>query len=104
LSGGPDYKAAQASPGEVIERGLAIDTGKIGKVPKATKPAGPSKAKKAKIAALEQTLAQMDADHEVALEAIDDQIRQLQDERAAAEKQHKQDRAKEVEALKSERG
>ena len=31
LSGGPDYEAALASPGEVIERGLAIDVGKIGK-------------------------------------------------------------------------
>ena len=29
LSGGPDYEAALASPGEVVERGLAIDVGKI---------------------------------------------------------------------------
>ena len=28
LSGGPDYEAALAAPGEVIERGLAIDVGK----------------------------------------------------------------------------
>ena len=31
LSGGPDYEAALAAPGEVIQRGQAIDVGKIAK-------------------------------------------------------------------------
>ena len=31
LDGGPDYEAALAAPGEVIERGLIIDVGEIGK-------------------------------------------------------------------------
>jgi len=59
LSGGPDYEAALASPGEVIERGLAIDVGKIGKA-KPAKPPGPSRAKAAKIEKLKTALADLD--------------------------------------------
>lgn len=42
LTGGPDYDAALASPGEVIERGLAIDVGKISKAERRSA-SGPSK-------------------------------------------------------------
>ncbi len=47
LSGGPDYEAALAAPGQVIERGLAIDVGKIRKADGPKKAAGPSKARRA---------------------------------------------------------
>ncbi|CAN5300072.1 hypothetical protein BH10PSE2_BH10PSE2_19470 [soil metagenome] len=46
ITTGPDHDAALASPGEVIQRGQAIDLGKISKAPKAEpKPAKPEPAK-----------------------------------------------------------
>lgn len=65
LTGGPDYDAALAAPGEVVARGLAIDVGKIGKV-KRVKTRGPSKAKAARIEKLEAALADLDQRHQAA--------------------------------------
>ncbi len=62
---GPDYDAALARPGEVIERGLAVDVGEVAPRRKAkpkskaegsTKPAGPSKADRERVRALEAEL------------------------------------------------
>ncbi|MBU1520171.1 MAG: hypothetical protein KJ728_01960, partial [Alphaproteobacteria bacterium] len=60
LSGGPDHDAALAAPGEVIERGLAIDVGKIGKAAR-PKASGPPKARRAKLERLQAELDRMDA-------------------------------------------
>ena len=71
---GPDREAALASPGALIERGLAVDIGKVERAtaPKVKKPR-PSDAKaKAKVEALEAELAGLDETHErerAALEA-----------------------------------
>ncbi len=61
ITSGPDHDAALASPGEVIERGLAIDAGKIARssTPKA-KPAS-NKARQA-VKALETDLENLDRD------------------------------------------
>ena len=72
LSGGPDYEAALASPGEVVERGLAIDVGKIGKA-KPAKPRGPSKAKAAKIEKLQAALAELDERRHTVMADFDEQ-------------------------------
>ncbi|MDO9610108.1 MAG: hypothetical protein Q7J26_16420 [Brevundimonas sp.] len=87
LSGGPDYDAALAAPGEVIERGLAIDVGKIGKAAR-PKASGPSKARLAKLERLQDELDQLDADHQAALSSIDDQLKALEAKRADLERAH----------------
>lgn len=59
---GPDYDAALERPGEVIERGLAVDVGEVAprRKPKAkaasSKPAGSSKADRERVRALEAEL------------------------------------------------
>jgi len=103
LSGGPDYEAALASPGEVIERGLAIDIGKITKAPKPKKADGPSKAKREKIARLEAAIEDLDAEHQTALEAIDEQLAQLERERADLVSDHDKQRQKLVADLRKAR-
>ena len=72
LSGGPDYEAALASPGEVIERGLAIDVGKIGKAEPAN-PRTPFKAKAAKIEKLQAALAELDERRHTVMADFDEQ-------------------------------
>lgn len=80
LSGGPDYGAALASPGEVIERGLAVDIGKIEKArPKSS--AGPSKAKRAKIDKLQAALAELDETHQSDVAELDARQDALEAER-----------------------
>ncbi|WP_312082784.1 hypothetical protein [Brevundimonas sp.] len=92
LTGGPDYDAALAVPGEVVARGLAIDVGKIGKV-KRVKTRGPSKAKAARIEKLDAALADLDQRHQAALadfetrQAALDAARQEAEARYAAERQ-----------------
>ena len=62
---GPDREAALASPGELIERGLAVDIGKVERTkapkakPKSEKPKSDAKAK-ARVEALEAELDAMD--------------------------------------------
>ncbi|MBB5773100.1 hypothetical protein HNP47_003122 [Brevundimonas vesicularis] len=84
LSGGPDYEAALASPGEVIERGLAIDVGKIGKA-KPAKPPGPSKAKAARIKKLNTALADLDERREAEVTDFEHQQTTLNKARQEAE-------------------
>lgn len=82
---GPDREAALAAPGELIERGLAVDIGQVERTkapkPKTAKAAG-AKAK-ARVEALEAELAALDAaqaDETAALEAE----REALEQRAAA--------------------
>ena len=91
LSGGPDYEAALASPGEVVERGLAIDVGKIGKA-KPAKPRGPSKAKAAKIEKLQAALADLDERRQAEVADFADQQTTLNKARQEAEATYEADR------------
>lgn len=67
----PDYDAALASPGEVIERGLTVDIGKISKAERSSKSADVAKKTKtktkakarARLEALEAKLAALDTTH-----------------------------------------
>lgn len=91
LSGGPDYDAALASPGEVIQRGMAIDVGRIQKAkPKTAR--GPSKAKVAKIEKLERALADLDTAHQTDLADLDRRQQVLDAERQRTETAYEDDR------------
>ena len=103
LDGGPDYEAALAAPGEVIERGLIIDVGEIGKAAAPKKAAGPSKARREKIARLEAELETLDAEHGEAEAALADRLKALQDEQAALEQAHAERRKTLLSALKAAR-
>jgi hypothetical protein len=103
LSGGPDYDAALAAPGEVIERGLSIDVGKIGKAAKPKKDAGPSKARIAKIERLRAELEALDADYQKADAALAERLKALETERADLERSHAKRRKDLTAALKAAR-
>ena len=68
LTDGADYDAALASPGEVIERGLSIDTGKI---TKAAKPKPVSNKAREAIRALEAELDTLDHEQAAAMAELD---------------------------------
>ncbi|WP_292080526.1 MULTISPECIES: hypothetical protein [Brevundimonas] len=91
LSGGPDYEAAMASPGEVIERGLAIDVGKIAKA-KPAKPPGPSKTRAARIEKLKTALADLDERRQAEVADFEDQQTTLNKARHEAEATYEADR------------
>ena len=103
LSGGPDYEAALAAPGQVIERGLAIDVGKISKAARPKKAAGPSKARRARIERLEDELETLDADHRQAMADLADRLKALEDEQAERERTHAKRRKALTAALKAAR-
>lgn len=68
---GPDHDAALERPGEVIERGLAVDVGEVAprrkkKPPAAPKRAAPSKSARDKVRALEAELAALERDQAAA--------------------------------------
>ena len=91
LTGGPDYEAALASPGEVIERGLTIDVGKIGKA-KPAKPPGPSSAKAAKIEKLKTALADLDERRQAEMADFEERQAALNQARQEAEATYEADR------------
>ncbi|KQR55832.1 hypothetical protein [Brevundimonas sp. Leaf168] len=91
LTGGPDYEAALASPGEVIERGLTIDIGKIGKA-KPAKPPGPSRAKAAKIEKLKTALADLDERHQAVMADFEEQQAALNQARQQVETAYEAER------------
>jgi len=91
LTGGPDYEAALASPGEVIERGLTIDVGKIGKA-KPAKPPGPSRAKAAKIEKLKTALADLDERHQAVMADFEEQQAALNQARQQVETAYEAER------------
>ena len=68
LTEGADYDAALASPGEVIERGLSID---VGKITKAAKPKPVSNQAREAIKALEAELDTLDRDQAAKTAEID---------------------------------
>jgi len=103
LKDGPDFEAARASPGEVIERGEAVDVGKLARVPKPAAPKKPSEAQRKKVAALEDDLERLDRHTADSLAEIDKRLAELDDERRAREAEASADRGKLVKALKAAR-
>lgn len=99
LSGGPDYEAALASPGEVVERGLAIDVGKIGKA-KPAKPRGPSRAKAARIEKLKTALADLDKRRQAEMANFEERQAALNQARQEAETTYEAERKSLAAALK----
>lgn len=63
VADGPDVEAALKAPGELIERGLSVDIGKVErtKAPKAKLQKGPSAKDLARVEALEDELARLDS-------------------------------------------
>ncbi|WP_421728799.1 hypothetical protein [Brevundimonas sp.] len=87
ITAGPDYDAALASPGEVIERGLAIDVGKVAKAPRPKAKAADDRARKA-LKALEAELETLDSEQAEQTTEIDDRRAALEAEaRALAARQ-----------------
>jgi hypothetical protein len=91
LTEGPDYDAALASPGQVIERGLTVD---IGKVSKAERSNGyPDRARKvkskakarARLETLEAKLAALDTAHAETVSGLDEALAKIEANRAVAE-------------------
>lgn len=90
ITSGPDHDAALASPGEVIERGLSIDVGKMSKAAKAkAKPASSKhrailKALESELDALDTTQAEAVAALDARRAALDADIKTLADKQAKA--------------------
>lgn len=98
IDSGPDRDAALKAPGELIERGLSVDIGKVAKTsaPKAkTKPS--NAAARRKVEALEAELADLDAVHADQSSAIEARRAALETEAAALERRQ----AKSRDALKA---
>lgn len=89
---GPDYAAALAAPGELIERGLAVDIGKVERTraPRPKPKKGPSAKDRARVEALETELGELDARQAKETAALDARRDALDKEAAAlAKKQAK---------------
>ena len=96
---GKDREAALAAPGELIERGLSVDIGKVEKTaaPKAKAKRGPSAKDVARVEALEGELAELD-------EAQAEETAALEERRAALEREAakvSKDQSKARETLKA---
>jgi len=91
LTEGPDFDAALASPGQVIERGLAVDIGKVSKAGRLSRPAGEARKTKAKakirarLEALEAKLAALDTTHAETVAGLDAAAAKIEADRAEAE-------------------
>lgn len=103
LSGGPDHDAALASPGEVVERGLAVDIGKIAKAAGPKKKAVPTKARRDRVKTLEARLDDLDTAHQTAMTALDKEQAEIENRRVRAERDHARNRGKLATALKAAR-
>lgn len=91
LSEGPDYDAALTSPGQVIERGLTVDIGKVSKAKRAPKPVGGAQKAKARAKArarlevLEAKLAALDTTHADTVAGLEAALGKIEADRAEAE-------------------
>ncbi len=96
---GPDREAALQAPGELIERGLSVDIGKVEKTraPKAPKPRGPSAKDQARVKALAGDLAELDAAQAEETQALEARRAELEQEAAVLAKRQ----AKTVDALRA---
>lgn len=83
---GPDREAALKSPGQVVERGLSVD---VGKVAPAKKARGPSAAARRKVEALEADLAELDQRQGEEREALDKEAQAIARRQAELDKTQK---------------
>lgn len=100
ITDGPDHAAALKSPGEVIERGLAIDKGKI--KPRA-KSKAPSQAARRKVDTLEAELESLDADQAQEIADLDEEAEALRKRRDETEGRHAKAREALTKRLKAAR-
>ncbi|MGV9009983.1 hypothetical protein [Brevundimonas sp.] len=105
LTEGPDYEAALASPGEVIERGLAVDIGKILRSRRPVRPLDAAREAKARARreALETQLAQLDTAHAEAVAEREEVLARIDAERGRAEASYETRRKAIVADLKKAR-
>ncbi|HWQ85853.1 hypothetical protein [Brevundimonas sp.] len=82
---GPDKEAALKAPGELIERGLSVDIGKVEetRAPKAAKTRRPSAKDLARVELLEEELAELDAAQKRETQALEARRAELEREAAA---------------------
>ena len=91
LTEGPDYDAALASPGQVIERGLTVDIGKVSRAGRSPKSADDAKKTRtrakarARLEALEAQLAVLDTNQADTVSKLDAAMAQIQADRSEAE-------------------
>lgn len=102
ITSGPDYQAALARPGELIERGLSVDVGEAKPV-QASKARRPRKADWERVAKLEAELQALDERHAAALQDIDARRAALDHEAKAAGARHAQARRKLLDRLRTAR-
>lgn len=88
IDAGPDYDAALRTPGEVLKRGLAVDTGKVTRQPKPAKKKEPSKADRDRVKALEADLEALEATQASEREALAERRAALDKEETALERAH----------------
>ena len=86
VEAGPDYDAAMARPGEVVQRGEAIDVGRI--APAKPKSKAPADTNARLIKALKAELDSLEQKHDKALRAFDEQLDALEQRRRAATREH----------------
>lgn len=102
IDSGPDYDAAMASPGAVIQRGEAIDTGKLGRGPKARKANAPSAAEM-KIRALQAKVEALDegwADAQADLDAREAALAKARDEAGKSHRRSRDALMRQIRALR----
>lgn len=109
LTEGPDYDAALASPGQVIERGLTVDIGQISKAERSCKSADDAKKTKtrekvrARLDALEAKLAALDTTHADTVSELDAAMAKIDADRAEAEASYETQRKAIVADLRTAR-
>ena len=109
MTEGPDYDAALASPGEVIERGLTVDIGRVSKAERSTGSAdGARKAKarakaRARLEALETRLAALDTTHAETVSGLDAALAKIETDRAEAKASYETQRKAIVADLRAAR-
>lgn len=103
LSGGPDHDAALASPGEVIERVLAVEIGKIGKAAQPRRASASDTARKQKLMALETRLADLDTAQVATLAKLEQAEHRIGAERDKVQTDYRSQRAALVRDLKAAR-
>ena len=99
---GPDYEAALKAPGELIERGLAVDVGEVVREA-APKRSGADEKARAKVDALEAELMELDESQAGERSALEAQRAELEKAATALEKAQAKARAELKARLKAAR-
>jgi len=102
ITEGPDHDAALAAPGEVIERGLSIDVGKVSRAAKPKVDKASAKAREA-VKALEAELASLDGAQAAETDALDARRTALDAEAKALAARHEAARKGVLAKLKAAR-